>query len=60
MQIVAQIKKPKHEESMVFHKIYWNLVSLTRDAAWETYAFMYAKPPYLVMKSYAPIFKHQS
>ena len=44
----------------VFHKIYWNLANLTEDAAGETYAFVYAKPPYLVMKSYSPFSKRQS
>ena len=27
----------------VFHKIYWNLAILNRDAAGETYAFVYTK-----------------
>ena len=44
----------------VFHKMYWNLSNFTGDAAGETYAFVCAKPPYLVMKSYAPFSKHQS
>ena len=44
----------------VFHKIYWNLENLTRDAPGKTYAFVYAKPPYLVMKSYALSSKLQS
>ena len=34
----------------VFHKIYWNQANLTGDAARETYAFVYAKPPYLVIR----------
>ena len=44
----------------VFHKIYWNLVNFTGDTAGKTYAFVHAKPPYLVMKSYAPFSKRQS
>ena len=36
----------------LFHKIYWNQANLTGDAAGETYAFVYAKPACLVMKSY--------
>ena len=44
----------------VFHKIYCNLANLTGDAAGETYAFVYAKPPYLVMKCYALFSKRQS
>ena len=34
-------------------------MNLTRDAAGETYAFVYAKPSYMVMKSYAPFLKCQ-
>ena len=37
------------------HKIYWNKVNRTGDAAREIYAFVYAKPACLVMKSYAPL-----
>ena len=50
--IIVQIKTPKMTK--VFHNIYWNLLNLTGDAAGESYAFVYAKPPYLVMKGYAP------
>ena len=53
--------KLKHSNmKKVFHKIYWNLLNLTGDAAGETYAFVYAKPPYLVMKSYAPFSKRKT
>ena len=34
-----------------FRKIYWNQANLNGDVAGETYASVYAKPPYLVMKS---------
>ena len=44
----------------LFHKIYWNQANLTGDAAGETYAFVYAQPACLVMKSYAPFSKRQS
>ena len=44
----------------VFHNIHWNLANLNEDAALKTYAFVYAKPPYLVMKNYAPFSKRQS
>ena len=47
--IVVQIKTPNMKK--VFHKIYWNLANHTGDAARETYAFAYAKPPSLVMKA---------
>ena len=40
----------------VLHKIYWNLSNLTGDAAGKIYAFVYAKPPYLVMKSCSQAF----
>ena len=56
--IVVEIKTPNMTK--VFHKIYWNLTILNGDVAGETYAFVYAKPPYLVMKSYAPFSKRQS
>ena len=56
--IVVQIKNFKHEEN-IQKKNYWNLANLTGDAAGKTCAFMYAKPPYLVLKSNAPFSKCQ-
>ena len=56
--IVVQIKTPKHEE--IISKIYWNQANLTGDAAGETYAFVYAIPACVVIKSYAPFSKRQS
>ena len=46
--IVVKIKTQKMTK--LFHKMYRNLVG-------ETYTFVYAIPPYLVMKSYAPFSK---
>ena len=43
----------------VFHKIYWNLANLTGDAARKTYAFVYAKPSYLIMKILRPFLETQ-
>ena len=40
--IVVQIK---HQN------IYWNLANLTGDAAGETYAFVNARPPYLILET---------
>ena len=54
---IVTLWKLKHQNmNKVFHIIYWNLANLTG----EIYAFVYAKPPYLVMKSYDPISKRQS
>ena len=30
----------------VFHKIYWNPLNLTREAAGKSYALIYAKPAF--------------
>ena len=50
----------KHQNmKKLFYNIYWNQANLAGDAAGETYAFLYAKPACLVMKSYAPFSKHQ-
>ena len=38
----------------VFRKIYLNLANLTRDAVGGNMHFVYAKPLYLVMKSWVP------
>ena len=43
----------------LFHKMYWNQANFTGDAAGETYAFVYANPACLVLKSYAPFLKRQ-
>ena len=50
----------RQNKKKLFHKIYWNQANLTGDAAGETYAFVYAKPACLVMKSYAPFSKRQN
>ena len=53
--------KLKHQNmKKVFHTIFWNQANLPGDAAGKTFAFVYAKPPYLVMKSSAPFSKRQS
>ena len=56
--IVVQIKHQNMKK--VFHKIYLNIANLTGEAAGKTCAFVYAKPPYLVIKRYAPLLKPQS
>ena len=48
----------KHQNmKKVFYKIYCNLAN---HAPRKTHTFVYAKPPYLIMKRYTPFSNRQS